>query len=361
MNTIEVSEKIFERLDNNMNIVSYWGLLAYYAVVMTSYESNNIELIEKCKTILKKYPNGRKKEYFNFKNYEVGGNAKAWLVYKGLLEEEKENVRKYAELTVDSPKNENGILCWPTDTDKIWIDVITAVTPFMLYAGLALNEEKYIDFAAEQCFLMYETFLDKTCGLLHQCLGFREDKNLMSEDHWSRGNGWAYLGLAVLVENLPDNSKHRKKAEEYFVNLSKSFLKVQNEKGVWRQELTCEHSWDESSGSGLITYGLGVGLRLGLLDRTTFEVPYIKAVEALGKYFINEDFSTNMSCKGCLCPGEGKDKGTVKAYLTEVYPAHDEMHSFGCLMLAMLEAYKNGIKDIKLAKLDHSEHRKNKN
>ena len=345
MNTLDLSKKLFERYESQHRIYHYYGLLALYALAQTAYEAKDEATLDKCKQMLGLYTDKFDHIRYNFDNYEVGGNGKAWLVYKGLFDEEIENIRKYAAKTLSAPVDSNGILCLPScpEKEKIWIDVVTAVTPFMLFAGLALNEEKYIDFAAEQCFKMYEIFLDKTCGLLHQSKGFMENPDFISHDHWSRGNGWGYIGLAELVRYLPKNSTHRAKAEKYFVDLSKALIEHQTEKGIWRQEIPCDYSWDESSGTGLIAYGLGIGLRKGLLDAKTFEQPFVNAINGIVNYFINDDFSTNMCCEGCLCPGEGEDKGTIKAYLTQVWPCKDDHHSYGALMLALVEAYRNGI------------------
>lgn len=345
MKPLELSAKLFERYDTTQCVCHYYGLLALFALAQTAFEAKDEKLMEKCVTMLCAYPDKIDHPRYNFANYEVGGAGKAWLAYKGLLDGEKERIREYAEKTLTAPKSKEGILCWPSDEEKnkIWIDTVYAVTPFMLYAGLALREESYIDFAAEQCYRMYEFFLDKTCGLLHQSRGFMPDKTRVSADHWSRGNGWGYLGLTELVSALPKESKHRPKAEQYFKELSRSLLACQTEKGVWRQELLSDYAWDESSGTALILYGFGVGLRLGLLDAETYSAPYQKGMQALVRYFISEDCSTLMCCQGCLCPGEGEKKGSVKAYLTDVWPKTDERHSYGAFMLALVEAHRNGI------------------
>lgn len=349
MKTLDLCFRLFERYENTEKVENYYGLLALYALAQSSREAKDNKQLQKCMDMLSLYPDRFDHPHYNFSCYEVGGNGKAWLVYQGLWDGERENIRRYAEKTLSAPTDEQGILCHPQflpDRDKIWIDVIYAVTPFMLYAGLALGEEKYIDFAAEQCFKMYDVLLDRTCGLLHQSRGFMQNPKFISHDHWSRGNGWGYLGLTELVLHLPKDSKHRPKAEAYFKDLSEAFLPFQTEKGVWRQEITCDYAWDESSGTGLIAYGLGVGLRLGLLDKSRFKEPFEKAVHAIVSLFIRDDFSTTMCCCGCLCPGNDTDKGTIKAYLTVVRPATDEHHSYGCLMLALLEAHRNGILDI---------------
>ena len=350
MKTLDLSTKLFEHYDSTQRVYHYFGLLSLFALSQTAIEADDSDLLKKCKDMLALYPDKFDHPRYNFENYRVGGAGKAWLVYKGLWDEEKENIRKYAEKTLLAPASREGILCWPTDPDKnkIWIDIVYAVAPFMLYAGLALSEDKYIDFAVSQCFKMYEFFLDKTCGLLHQSRGFMPDKTRVSFDHWSRGNGWGYLGLTELIASLPKDSKHRPKAEEYFCELSRSLLAYQTEKGVWRQELTCDYSWNEASGTGLILYGIGVGLRLGLLDTDIYKEPYKKGIAAMAENFITPEFSTLMSCIGCLCPGEGDEKGTIKSYLTAVYHKTDEPHSFGALMLALTEAHRNGITDVSL-------------
>ncbi len=50
----------------------------------------------------------------------------------------KEQVRKYTEETLVAPKSRDGILCMPhcPERELIWIDIIYAVVPYMLYARL---------------------------------------------------------------------------------------------------------------------------------------------------------------------------------------------------------------------------------
>ncbi len=105
-------------------------------------------------------------------------------------------------------------------------------------------------------------------------------------------------------------------------------------------------SWEESSSAGLFVYGLGIGLRLGILNREIYEKAFRKGLKGILTFCINDDFSTERSCPGCLCPGEGDKKGTIQAYITEKLPVRDEHHSFGAFMLALTEAHRNGITEI---------------
>lgn len=351
MKPLKIAEELYSRYETIHEVKNYYGLLAAWALAEVAAESDEKELLNKVRSYLSLYPDKFPHPgYYSFELYRVGGMGKAYLLYKGLYNEERENIRLYAEKTLLAPKNKDGILSRPRQPWIIWIDAAFSVVPFMLYSGLALGEEKYIDFAANQVFLLYDELMDSTVGLLHQCKGFFENLDKPSEDHWSRGNGWGYIALSALVEHLPKESPHRPKAEELFKAHSAAILRTQNERGVWRQEMPLEDSWEESSGTGIFAYGFGVGLRAGLLEKEIYEKPFHRAIAAIGEYFIGPDFSTKMCCSSCLCPGEGEEKGTVLAYITKVHSACDDPHSFGTLMLAMLEAHRNGIDDVKIGR-----------
>ena len=355
MKTIDVLEltgKLLERYEAvHPRVDAYYGLLAYYALSQAAVDSGNQEYLDKCVHYLSQYPDNFDHPHYTFKAYRAGGNGRAFLLYKGILPAAADSIREYAELTMQAPAADNGILCWHNDPYKrrIWIDVITCVTPFMLYAGLALNEEKYIDFAADQCFKMYELLLDETCGLLHQSKGFMPDPRRISSDHWSRGNGWALLGLADLVSYLPKDSVHRAKAEAYLTDTIDALLPYQTARGLWRQEIIEPLAWEESSGTGLILYGLGAAIRTGLLDGEKYTEAFRKGIEGLAAYCIADDFSTYRSCPGCLCPEyPGAAKGSVEAYVAGKLPEKDEVHSYGCMMLAFVEARRNSITEVEI-------------
>lgn len=342
-----MAQKLYEHYEHIHEVKHYYGLLAIYALVQTAEAKQDPVLLEKCKTILARFPDQIAHPRYNFPSYRIGGNPQAYALMKGYAPEAAERVREYAEEMLTAPRDRKGIMSYRHEPDKelIWIDVATAVTPYLLFAGLALGEQRYIDEAANQTFLMYEEFLDPENGLLHQCKNWI-GPGLYSQDHWGRGNGWGYFPLAELVQHLPPDSVHRPKAEAYFRALSAALLPHQSARGLWRQEIPFEYAYEETSGTGLILYGYGVGMRLGLLDRETYGPAFQKGIEGLNRLSINADYSTELSCPGCLCPGEGEERGTVKAYVTLKLPHRDEVHSFAPLMFALVEAYRNGVYDL---------------
>lgn len=333
-------------------LYSYPGILTMFAAGQAAVYSDDEAWIKQVNSYLEKYPfefeePGTKFNY-NFENYRVGGLGKGWMMMHGYFKNHEAVLREYAEKTINGPHSRDGILCGIHDPNKvkIWIDVVFCVTPFMLYAGLVLNEPKYIDYAVDQCFKMYDVFMDKSNGLLHQARGFLDDPEKISEDHWSRGNGWGIIGMVELVRYLPKDHPKYNEAVERFKAHCEALIKYQDFRGLWRQEIPEKYSWEESSGTGIILYAIGIGMRLGILDKETYMPVLEKGIDGLYRFCINPDYSVEKCCRGCLCPGEGDMKGTVEAYLVVSHPTKDDSHAFGPIIMAMIEADKNGIKNI---------------
>lgn len=329
-------------------LFNYPGILTMFAGAQAAVVAGDKEWIDEVNSYLAKYPFEFEEPgtYFahNFENYRVGGLGKGWMMMKGYFEDHRDVVREYAERTMNAPKSDDGIVCHPRNPDKrIWIDVVFAITPFMLYAGLLFDEPKYIDFAVEQCFKMYDVFMDKSNGLLHQTRGFMGDATTISQDHWSRGNGWGIIGLCELVRYLPKDSKHYAEAVERFKAHCAALIKYQDYRGLWKQSIAEPLAWEESSGTAIILYAIGAGIRLGILDKETYMPVFKKGIVGLCKFCINSDYSLERCCGGCCCP-EGK--GTVESYLVSVMARKDEPHAFGPVIMALTEAERNGIDNI---------------
>ena len=329
---------------------NYPGILSMSAGIQAASTAKDDKWIEEVNSYLAKYPHhfNDPDVFFNgsFDNYRIGGLGKGWAVMKGYFDEDLELIREYAEMTVNAPHSYDGIICAPYNHDEIWVDVIFAVTPFMLYAGLILKEDKYIDYAVDQCFKMYDVFMDKSNGLLHQTRGFFEDKSKVSDDHWSRGNGWGLLGMTELIKYLPEDSKHYPEAVKRFRAHCEALIKHQNFRGLWRQEIPEPLAWEEASGTGIFLYAFGAGMRRGILDKETYMPVFKKGIEGICKYCINPDLSIDKGSCGCCCPGEGDMKGTVEAYLTIPMPRRNDSHVFGPVIMALTEACKNGIEEV---------------
>ena len=342
VSTLPLSLAIFRKhLEVHGSFEHYTGIVALHGLARLATETNDKGLLGDIREALMPFVKGEKKFKTNFLNYYCGGNASAWMIYRGYLPEATETVRFYAEeIMNDAPRDKEGILVHPERPadNAIWIDVAFAVTPFLLFAGLALEEEKYIEEAFQQTAKMSRAFLVKSTGLYIQAVNYR-GKGHRSQDHWSRGNGWIALALSELVAHLPQDHPRRAEAVQLFQNHVRACAQYQNDAGLWHQEMTEPLSYVETSGSGLMLYALGVGLETGLIEmseRPRFE----KGLRGLLAY-INENYDVYHTCRGCLCPGDG----TKLEYMARP-PVLNDLHAFGPVVLAMGQAHLLGITEL---------------
>lgn len=335
---IEKHIEIYGSLDKYRGVVSLHSL-ARLAVV----EREKPNELEKLRSYFMPYIPGEARFDCNFPNYYCGGLGTSYMLWQGLLPEAESIVRKYAEeIRIDAPRDPEGILCHPKFPEKhqIWIDAAFAATPFQLFAGLAFENEEYIEDAFQHTAKMVRILRDPDNGLLHQGRNFNANRpGSISEDHWSRGNGWGIYALNELACYLPDDHPRKDEAVQLYLDLLKACLAVRSPEGLWYQEMTEPLSYIETSGSALILYAIGCGLECCLLNDGWREI-FDQGMSALLVY-ISEQYDVFHTCDSCLCPGDG----TILEYMARPAVVNDS-HAFGPMALAFGQAYKLGIETI---------------
>jgi unsaturated rhamnogalacturonyl hydrolase len=338
-NTVTIAVRAFQKHVATHPLTTYMGILSLQGYARLAVISQNPAVLDDCRDHLSPFVRGERQWRASFTNYFCGGNGTAYLYWMGQFPEAEATVRHYAEDFFAAPCAANGIVCVPNaDREKLWIDAAFAVTPFMLFAGLAFGEERYIVAGFEQIDKMYRLFRDPENGLLHQALGV-SGPDIMSQDHWSRGNGWGLLALTELVQYLPDRHSCRPAAESMLRDLLAACLRFQDEQGMWHQEITDHTSYVETSGSGLILYALGAGLAKKIIEPQAM-APYLRGLRGYLQY-IRSDGTVYHTCRGCNSPG----KGTIIDY-KQVPPVINDAHAFGPVILAYGQAHSMGIQNI---------------
>lgn len=183
-----------------------------------------------------------------------------------------------------------GIVGRPQQILWWWCDALFMAPPVLaLYADLTDNPE-YLDSMHSYYLETYELLFDEEEKLFARDLHYvwKGDSTDVKEPNgrkvfWSRGNGWVMGGLALILDTMPKEYKHRLFYEELFKTMSNRLLELQPEDGLWRTSLLCPEAFKhgEVSGSGFFTFALTWGINNGLLDRTSFEPAVRKAWKAL--------------------------------------------------------------------------------
>lgn len=186
-----------------------------------------------------------------------------------------------------APKDDDLTWTRKGSTDRwSWCDSLYMAPPAWARLWAATGDKRYLDFAVKNWWNTSDYLYDK-----EEHLYFRDSKYFKKREangakvFWARGNGWVMGGHVRMLQFLPKDHPARPRFEAQFREMSERLLTLQQSDGMWRSSLLDPRSYPlkESSGTGLISYGLAWGVNSGLLDRARFSPPVVRAWQALVK------------------------------------------------------------------------------
>jgi rhamnogalacturonyl hydrolase YesR len=169
----------------------------------------------------------------------------------------------------DKSKEGKTILWW-------WCDALFMAPPVINLYAKQTNQPKYLDDMHKFYMETYNQLYDEEERLFARDMRFvwQGNENDTKEPNgkkvfWSRGNGWVIGGLALILDDMPKDYKHRSFYVNLYKEMASKILEIQPEDGLWRTSLLCPESYDhgEVSGSGFYTFALAWGINNGLLDK----------------------------------------------------------------------------------------------
>lgn len=197
------------------------------------------------------------------------------------------------------------------------------------------------DIVAKQFNITWEQLYDSTTGLLYH--GFtanpgddassawagisKENGIYHSASFWGRANAWYFLALVDVLEAMPTDNTNYNTLKGYLTTLAAGIKNKQDETtGCWYQVLdktpaSLTGNYLEASCSSIFTAAYLKAIRLGLLDKGTYEPVAKKAYEGLVNQFMvydNKDNNTIQLVKSCTSAGLGGSnnrKGNDDYYL----------------------------------------------
>lgn len=345
VSTAALAKNVLEKGLKQTDLGLYTGSLLLQAMAELSTATKDEALTRQTTSLLKKFGTKEIEGRGSFISYAAGGSGAAYFNYLGIDTSLNRQVLEAAKRMVEKQKRSSeGILTanWLIDSlDAVFIDMAFAVTPYLLYTGLKEGNQGYIDLAVYETLELFKILKDNKTGLLHQARGFN-GKGSISEDNWSRGNGWGALGIATLVRDLPATHIKRGEVEREAKVFFEAVLRYQNAAGLWHQEMTDKTSFTETSGSGLLLHGLGIMLQKGLLP-AKYRTNFMKGLNGLTTY-IAADGGVSHACWSCLSPRKGRKED----YVNHVW-VYNDPHGFGPVVLAYAQAIKMGINELKPA------------
>lgn len=152
---------------------------------------------------------------------------------------------------------------------SIWVDSLMMYSVFAVAWGLERGSDELVRFGADQPTIFASVLQNETTGLFGHAWDW--DKGLELPHGgvwWLRGNGWAALSMATILELLPGDYPARPKIESVFEKLILGLFSRQREDGLWGTLLDERDSYAEASGSALAAAALCKSIRLGVMPRS---------------------------------------------------------------------------------------------
>jgi rhamnogalacturonyl hydrolase YesR len=161
--------------------------------------------------------------------------------------------------------------------ELVYVDSLYGASALAMLAK-ATGDGKYIDIMNAFFDDVSGQLLDKESGLYYRDPRFIGQRTANGKKIlWSRGNGWAFAGIARVLEYLPKDHPSRQHYLEIFRRQAAELIKRQGADGLWRVNLDDPDQFPspETSGTGFFCFGLAWGINHGVLNRKE----YLPAVE----------------------------------------------------------------------------------
>jgi hypothetical protein len=114
---------------------------------------------------------------------------------------------------------------------------------------------------------------------------------------WGRGNGFALLGVTEALTNLPAEWSDRSRVLDIYRKHVAALAKLQSDDGSWRQVVDEPTSYRELTVTAMTTAAMARGIRLGWIDRATFD-PIVTRGWAAVAARVNPDGTVKDVCSG---------------------------------------------------------------
>jgi rhamnogalacturonyl hydrolase YesR len=147
---------------------------------------------------------------------------------------------------------------WQT---RFWLDDMFMITTLQAQAYRVTRDTAYINRAAREM-VLYLDSIQQPSGLFYH--------SPSAPFCWARGNGWMAVGMAELLRVLPSDNPCREHIMNGYLKMMAKLRASQSPDGMWRQLVDNASMWEESSGTGMFTYAMIVGVKKGWLDRDEY-------------------------------------------------------------------------------------------
>lgn len=338
-----------------------WKRGTYYTGVMAAYQATgDIQYLKQANSWGEKYgwDIPEVEMSWDASGVNVLTCAQTWLE-SYMIEPYKEKVEPVIA-HLDAPDNPKNPVTkpdtWYHESGRRYVDGLFTGPPALAMLYSITGDQKYVDWLEAMFWDVHKHLYDQDANLYYRDYRFDSDnkdkvpKKYFRPDSvprpharetyayqltpngkkvfWSRGNGWAFAGIARILKYLPNDYPGRDNYLSVFTDMAKSLKDRQSEDGYWRMNLDDpeDYPYPETSGTAFFTYGMAMGINNGWLPSDDYRHLVEKAWKALGDA---------VSPEGKVQWGQPVAGGPYRIY-------QEDSHEYvsGMFLLAASEIYK---------------------
>ncbi|MGQ1946155.1 glycoside hydrolase family 88/105 protein [Geofilum sp. OHC36d9] len=209
-----------------------------------------------------------------------------------------------------------------------WCDALFMSPPVWAKLSNVTGDEKYSAFMMKEYEATITHLFDEDEDLFYRDNSYIGKLDDGKKIFWSRGNGWVFGGLTLLMEEYEPGSKEYEYFKAIYLRMAEKLIKIQTPEGHWAMSLLGQDKYPtpETSGTAFFTFGLAWGINHGLLDAETYQPHVEKAWNALVSYITKDGMLGYVQPIGAA-PGNA-------------WPDKTEVYGTGAFLSAGSEVYK---------------------
>jgi unsaturated rhamnogalacturonyl hydrolase len=226
----------------------------------------------------------------------------------------------------------DAVMALPDDPEKPlwwWCDALFMAPPVLAKLSRATGDRKYLDFMDHEWWITSHLLYSPETHLFFRDRSYLDKHEANGKSiFWSRGNGWVFAGLALVLAEMPQDYPARSKYVAQFKEMAQEIASLQGADGLWTPGLldAASYKLPENSGSAFFTYGFAYGINSGILERAKYLPVVQKAWQGLLSHIYQD------GRLGCIQP-VGAAPGDFTAASSYVFGT-------GAFLLAGSEVYR---------------------
>jgi len=139
-----------------------------------------------------------------------------------------------------------------------YVDALNMAMPS--FARIGVKDKSEATLAAMQKLFNYTEKVAGGKGLFSESAGlwWRDGKYVNTTTFWSRGNGWAAMAMAKVLQALPATDKRRGEYQRVLTKMAEKLATIQRADGFWNVNLGNPNDFGgpETTGTAMFTYAI---------------------------------------------------------------------------------------------------------